>query len=78
MITNFFIGLGIFAFLFSPLIFRLINSSRARNKALSIGKVKCNQCGTIGNLKPSYHLDKFACKNCGSFSWKKVDYDFTS
>ena len=72
------IWLGFILLIFSPLILQVIKKTifynkefEANKKALKIGVVKCNQCGYKGLPKPSYHLDRFVCFECGSYSWKK-------
>ena len=40
-------------------------------KSKKIGKVTCNKCQHVGNLKQTL-TSKLVCSNCGSDDWKKA------
>lgn len=46
-------------------------SIRPMLKALKIGKVACNKCGHVGNLKQTM-TNQLVCSDCGSADWKLV------
>ncbi len=47
-----------------------------KEKAKSIGLVKCNKCCKDGFLKVCFNrrndFGRFVCEQCGSFDWKKI------